>query len=340
MKGNGGEPDGDREARSAVRRAREVDSAASAADQTASDTDQTLSDADQTASERDDADASSDQFASDLDQASADREHEAGTKTRDEAGYEASRTARESRTIGRLASHAHRSTTAKMRANTAEARDVASNERDELSTRREARAKLAEQTIVASNAPTLEKFERLRAQAAADRRRAAADRARAAAERARLEAEIHTAHLDELTGAYRREMGTLALRHEIDRARRAKSGFVVAFVDVDGLKQVNDTAGHAMGDNVLKTLVWHIRTNLRSFDPVMRYGGDEFVAGLAGVGVEEVVRRFAVIGRSVRQDVGVSISFGIAQLEPEESLESLTERADAALLEAKAHRGE
>ena len=339
MKGNGGEPDGDREARSAARRAREIDSAASAADQTASDTDQTLSDADQTASERDDDDSSSDQAASDLDQASADRQHDAGTAAPDEAEYEASRTARENRTIGRLASHTHRSTTAKVRAATADARDAASDERDDVTTRREARAKSAEQAIVASNASALEKFARLRAQAAADRRRAAEDRARAAVERARLEAEIHTAHLDELTGAYRREMGTLALRHEIDRARRAKHGFVLAFVDVDGLKQVNDTEGHAGGDEVLKSLVWHMRTNLRSFDPVMRFGGDEFIAGLGGVTVEEVARRFLTIDRSVRDAVGVGISVGIAELRPEETLESLQERADTALLRAKADRG-
>ena len=79
-----------------------------------------------------------------------------------------------------------------------------------------------------------------RARAAADRERAAKDRAEASRERARLEAELRSAHLDELTGAYRREMGQLALSHEIDRARRSDGRFVVAFVDVDRLKDVND----------------------------------------------------------------------------------------------------
>lgn len=135
-------------------------------------------------------------------------------------------------------------------------------------------------------------------------------------------------------------MGTLALGHEIERARRAKDIFVMAFVDVDGMKHVNDTEGHAVGDHVLKALVGHMRTNLRSFDPIMRYGGDEFVAGLGGMTIEEAARRFAVIDRAVRNEVGVGICVGIAALKPEETLESLTERADAALLEAKAHRGE
>ncbi|HUG29904.1 MAG TPA: GGDEF domain-containing protein [Candidatus Limnocylindria bacterium] len=340
MKGKSpGKAGDDSPAQSAARRAREVEYAASD-DQTASDTDQTLSDADQTASERDEDDASRDQVASDIDQASADRDQKSADPP-SEAAYEASSTAREIGTIGRLASHAQRSTTAKVRNATADARDDSARERDGLSSRRDAKAKSAEQAIVASDAPVIEKFERLRAQAAADRHRAAQDRARAAADRVRLQAEIHTAHLDELTGAYRREMGTLALQHEIDRARRTKDGFVVAFVDVDGIKHINDSEGHAVGDTVLKSLVGHMRTNLRSFDPIMRYGGDEFVAGLGGIGVAEVARRFAVIDREVRKDVGVGISVGIAELMPEETLESLTERADAALLEAKAaHRGE
>lgn len=324
----------DSPAQSAARRALEVEYAASD-DQTASDTDQTLSDSDQTASERDADDASRDQVASDRDQATSDRDHESADPA-SEAAYAASRTAREAGTIGRLASHSQRSMTARMRGDTADARDASARERDGLSKRRDERSRMAEQAILASDAPVIEKFERLRAQAAADRQRAAEDRARAAAERVRLEAEIHHAHLDELTGAYRREMGTVALRHEVERARRAGSGFVMAFVDVDGMKRINDSEGHVVGDHVLKTLVEHMRTNLRSYDPVMRYGGDEFVAGLGGMSMDEAARRFAVIDRAVRTDVRVGISVGIAELQPEETLESLMARADVALLEVKA----
>ena len=174
--------------------------------------------------------------------------------------------------------------------------------------------------------------------AAADRCRAAEDRADAAAERGRLEAELHAAHLDDLTGAYRREMGTLALRHEIERARRAEGRFVIAFIDVDDMKQINDQQGHAAGDDVLQALVRHMRSNLRSFDPVVRYGGDEFVAGLGGVCLEEAAQRFATIDRSVRGELGVGISVGLAELESDDTLELLTARADAALLDAKSMR--
>jgi diguanylate cyclase (GGDEF)-like protein len=165
------------------------------------------------------------------------------------------------------------------------------------------------------------------------------ERAGAAKERAQFEAELQAAHLDQLTGAYRREMGRLALSHEIDRARRGDGRFVLAFVDVDGLKRVNDHNGHAAGDGALKTVVRAMRAHLRSFDPIMRYGGDEFVAGLGGADLEQAERRFALIRAAIVRESGVAISVGLAALTDDESADQLTERADAAMLEARAeHR--
>jgi diguanylate cyclase (GGDEF)-like protein/PAS domain S-box-containing protein len=182
------------------------------------------------------------------------------------------------------------------------------------------------------------------AEAALERARAEEDRARAARdveaarERARLEAELHKAQLDGLTGAYRREMGTVALTHEIDRARRGDGRFIMAFVDVDDMKRVNDVLGHAAGDRLLRTLVSTMRSNLRSFDPIVRYGGDEFVCGLGGTDLRDAERRFASISRAVEAVVGVGVSVGLAALEPDETLEQLVDRADAALLVAKKAR--
>ena len=188
-------------------------------------------------------------------------------------------------------------------------------------------------------------LQQIRERAAADRRRSAADRERAADERSQAEteisglhAELETAHLDDLTGAYRRDMGNLFLQHEIERARRADGPFVIAFVDVDGMKEINDRDGHAAGDNVLKTLVWTMRERLRPFDPIVRYGGDEFVAGLGGARLEEAAERFDRVCDELCDKVQVGISVGLAELEPDETLEQLTARADSLLLEAKARR--
>jgi diguanylate cyclase (GGDEF)-like protein len=139
-----------------------------------------------------------------------------------------------------------------------------------------------------------------------------------------------------LTGAYRREMGRLALTHEIDRARRSDGRFVLAFVDVDGLKDVNDRDGHAAGDRVLQVVVDAIRTRLRSFDPIVRYGGDEFVCGLSGTDIDQASRRFDAIGDAIRAEAGVGISVGFATLASADNADDLTERADVAMLEVKA----
>jgi diguanylate cyclase (GGDEF)-like protein len=225
---------------------------------------------------------------------------------------------------------------------TAARRDAAAARRDETARRRDVRARALERSLSASDVPAAKKLAQVRARAAADRASAAADRGRAARdrsdaarERARLEARLDSSHLDDLTGAFRREMGNLALKHEIDRARRGDGRFVIAFVDVDGMKGINDRNGHATGDQVLRALVSTLRSNLRSFDPVVRYGGDEFVCGLGGADLVDVECRFDVIGRSLEKDVGVRISVGFAALVGGESLDELISRADAILLDAK-----
>jgi diguanylate cyclase (GGDEF)-like protein len=323
----------------------EADQTASDADQTATDADQSASDADQSAAERDDADALSDQETAAEDQARADEQLPANAGGAALHAYEATRDKRTATKVHRLATHAGRTRTTSLRGDTAADRDATAAARDETARRRDARAQAIDRSIAESDRPLAEKMERVRARAEADRARAAADRARAAADRAeaarereRLEAELHSAHLDDLTGAFRREVGWLALSNEIDRARRRDGRFVIAFVDVDDLKRVNDRLGHAAGDQVLRTLVASMRSHLRSFDPVVRFGGDEFVCGLGGADLEDVERRFALIGRSVKDDVGVGFSVGLATLAEGETLDELTARADAALLAAKRRR--
>jgi diguanylate cyclase (GGDEF)-like protein len=182
----------------------------------------------------------------------------------------------------------------------------------------------------------IQRLKAVTAQAEADRARATGDRARAASEREELATELRSAHLDHLTGAYRREMGRLAISNEIERARRSDQGLVLAFVDVDRLKAINDNEGHAAGDRVLQTVVQAIRTNLRSFDPVSRYGGDEFVCGLAGVDLLEAKRRFSSINAAIKAEVHVEISVGLAELADGDTVDRLTERADMAMLRVKA----
>ena len=337
--------DADQDASDSDQTAADADQTAADADQTAADADQIGADEDAIAAERDEADAESDRLASEADQQRSDMmltDHASGAELE---AYEGSRVLREAAKIHRIATHLGRARTTRARAVTAAERDATATARDETARRRDARAQAIDRSIAASDAPAAEKIERVRARAQADRARAAADRERAAQDRAeaalereRLEAELSTAHLDDLTGAFRRDMGWLALTHEIARARRGDGRFVVAFVDLDDLKTVNDRDGHAAGDAVLRTLVAAMRSHLRSFDPVVRFGGDEFVCGLGGADLPEVKRRFRLIGQAVKDSAGMGISVGLAALSADETLDELIARADVALLRVKKKR--
>jgi diguanylate cyclase (GGDEF)-like protein len=84
--------------------------------------------------------------------------------------------------------------------------------------------------------------------------------------------------------------------------------------------------------------VREIRSRLRSFDPIIRYGGDEFVCGLSGTDLTETARRFDTIAAAVKADADVGLSVGMAALSADETPDQLTVRADAAMLEVKARQ--
>jgi diguanylate cyclase (GGDEF)-like protein len=175
-----------------------------------------------------------------------------------------------------------------------------------------------------------------RAAAARDREDAARDRQLAAADRATAAAELAAAGVDELTGALRRGVGFIAVQREIARAHRTSEPLVLAFIDVDGLKAVNDFQGHLAGDRLLVRVAGLLRDKLRPYDVTVRVGGDEFVCSLYGVRSADVRGRF----RQVREELAIgrdsgSVSVGLADLEPGDSLDDLVGRADAALLAAR-----
>jgi diguanylate cyclase (GGDEF)-like protein len=177
-----------------------------------------------------------------------------------------------------------------------------------------------------------------RTQAAADRQRAARDRLAAAEDRHELLSELERAHLDDLTGTYRRGMGQIALINEIQRAQRSQGALVLAYIDCDGLKDVNDREGHGFGDALLRELVDLLRSKLRPYDPVVRWGGDEFICTISDVDPENARTRFEEIRATLAETRRVAVTVGLAALEEGDTLETLIERADAALLDARSGR--
>ncbi len=338
--------------------AADCDHAASAGDQTGSDSDQTASDSDQTASDND-------QSASDEDQAASDGESIAGgtQEARDLGSVhrEHATHLRGEQARARLRTAVSRDITADDRSQVAAARDTAAEARDASALERDASAEAWEDDL--SSAPGGGGKELIRAgrgtrrRAADDRARAADDRARAADDRARAaEERAESAHdrtlaardraqaaldreaseTDELTNVRRRGAGMKQLQREVDRAHRGPEGLVVTFIDVDGLKRVNDTKGHLAGDSLLIAVADSLRGCLRSYDLIMRFGGDEFVCALPNVDVQGVRRRFADVSATLAAGPArASITVGFAELGKEDSAEDLIRRADADLL---AHR--
>jgi diguanylate cyclase (GGDEF)-like protein len=141
------------------------------------------------------------------------------------------------------------------------------------------------------------------------------------------------AAVDDLTGALRRGAGLQAMTREIARYQRfGGKGVAVIFIDVDGLKQINDTEGHAAGDALLANVVGAIRERLRAYDLVIRWGGDEFVCVLPDATRDEAERTLADIEHHVRDRTdGRTVSTGLAALENGDDADSLVGRADTAL---------
>jgi diguanylate cyclase (GGDEF)-like protein len=236
-----------------------------------------------------------------------------------------------------------RQETARQRDVTAGSRDLAADARDRVAGEQEEALMATEESrdstiraLLVASGGVRDEAAADRADAASDRQRAAADRAQAGADSGQARIELEHAQLDSLTGAYMRDLGLLTLQNEIDRSRRSGEPFVLAYVDVDGLKEVNDRHGHAAGDEMLRDVVGAIHKHLRSYDPIVRVGGDEFVCALAGSTPVEARRRFREMGATLeRSPLAGSISVGFAALRPDDTLAQLTERGDADLYDAK-----
>ncbi len=135
---------------------------------------------------------------------------------------------------------------------------------------------------------------------------------------------------DDLTGVMRRAGGMATLEREVARARRLGTPLSIAFIDVDGLKRVNDNQGHAAGDKLLQDVVLLLSARLRADDAIFRYGGDEFCSVLPNVELPAAARIVEEALATARA-WGSAFSVGLAQLETDEDAPSLIARADAEL---------
>jgi diguanylate cyclase (GGDEF)-like protein len=196
-----------------------------------------------------------------------------------------------------------------------------------------ARLQIQEQIL---NPYTFQKLEQLR--------RKELTHALETAQRLREEAQ-QAAHQDSLTHLYNRRYIDMHLQQRFAEARREQKALVVALIDIDNFKKVNDTHSHAIGDQVLCEVARLLTQSLRGGDIVGRYGGEEFVTILEGLNPEDAVR---IINRmrecieqapwgEIAEGLTVTISAGVCTDTTLSRYETMLQKADAMLYHAKHH---
>ncbi len=157
------------------------------------------------------------------------------------------------------------------------------------------------------------------------------------------DAAVRLSTIDAMTGLANRGYIIAALEREIDRATRYGHGFCVLMADLDGLKELNDTYGHRVGDRALSAVAGVIRENVRRIDTPARLGGDEFIVLLpetdrdgARVVADKIRQGVAAAGLGERGErIPLAVSIGLGEWTPGRSLDDVMAAADDAMYDVK-----
>ncbi|MEE9314351.1 MAG: PleD family two-component system response regulator [Rhizobiaceae bacterium] len=164
--------------------------------------------------------------------------------------------------------------------------------------------------------------------------------------RASYQSTMEMAVKDSLTGLNNRRYFDTHMQSLFDKASVADKPLSLIVLDIDHFKQVNDTYGHQVGDEVLKTFAERLTKNVRGKDLACRFGGEEFIIAMPGTDQElafvvadrmrrEIAAHPFVVEGGAKQ-IGVTVSAGVASIMgPDDTIEAMLKRADDALYQAK-----
>ena len=164
-------------------------------------------------------------------------------------------------------------------------------------------------------------------------------------ERKKIEEKLnYFATIDALTNVYNRRTGLLLLENQLKLIKRKKSTFCVCFIDVNGLKHVNDAYGHHEGDEFILTICNLIKQNIRASDVLCRMGGDEFLTLFydcledgANIIIEKILSTLKETSYRMHKPHPISFSYGIVEVneECEKNIDEIIEIADQRMYEQK-----
>jgi len=150
------------------------------------------------------------------------------------------------------------------------------------------------------------------------------------------------ANTDPMTGIYNRRYFFDVSQQILAISQKDNMPICIAMLDIDRFKNINDTYGHDVGDEVIKKVAEQIRASLREEDILIRFGGEEFLVVLLDISAEEGslfcedIRRDIENSYPIDKVTQVTISIGISELQPEDNnIDSIVKRADDALYQAK-----
>lgn len=162
------------------------------------------------------------------------------------------------------------------------------------------------------------------------------------------EAELERqAAIDELTDLFNRRAALALLGKQLGATQRERAPLTICYLDLDGLKQVNDTFGHAEGDIMLKVFAGQLVREMRAGDYACRMGGDEFLLilphcseGEAARLIERIEERLVLVNSGLDKSCALAFSYGLAQWSEGDTVDHLLELADTRMYVQKAEKKE
>ena len=167
-------------------------------------------------------------------------------------------------------------------------------------------------------------------------------------ERKQLEEKLEKfARIDSLTGCYNRGYGLELLNRQMKLSHRSKSPLLLAFLDIDRFKSINDTFGHGEGDQVLKEVTGLFKSTLREIDIICRMGGDEFLLIFPESSLKEAPlikerlnKNLIELNQTLKRLYKIDLSIGLSEYDPDHPLtmDELIRIADQKMYEEKRNK--